>query len=133
MLITACGNGPSASQVSVTVSPAAATVSVNGSLVLQGNATGFTVGPTVSWWVQESKNIDFNADCGLLSSQQPPAEAACPYGYVMFTGVSGVPNSAVYHAPSTPGTYHVVMDATQLRGYGDVLSVDATATITVTP
>jgi hypothetical protein len=51
----------------------------------------------------------------------------------MFATVDGVPNSAVYHAPGTPGTYHVVMDASQMRGYGDILSVDAFATITVTP
>jgi hypothetical protein len=40
---------------------------------------------------------------------------------------------AVYHAPGRPKAYHVVMDASQIHGYGDVLSVDATATIAVTP
>lgn len=131
--ITSCGSGPSADQVSVTITPAAASVPVHGSVALQGNAAGFSVGPTVSWWIKESKDLDFNADCGLLETQQPPAEAVCPYGYVVFSGVSGIPSSAVYHAPGTAGTYRVVMDAAQLRGYGDPLSVDALATITVTP
>ncbi len=133
VLLVGCGNGPSSKDVTVTVNPTTASVAVHGSVNLQGNATGFTAGPTVSWWIKESKDINFNADCGFFTSQQPPTDVACPYGYVMFDTVDGVPNSAVYHAPGTPGTYHVVMDASQIRGYGDILSVDAIATMTVTP
>ncbi len=132
-VFAACGNGPSSKDVTVAVNPPTATIPVHGSVSLQGTATGFTAGPTISWWMKESKDINFNADCGYFTSEQPPSEAACPYGYVAFDSVSGVPNSAVYHAPGTPGTYHVTMDASQIRGYGDILSVDATATITVTP
>ena len=133
LVLLACGTGPSSRDVTVTVSPSTASIPVHGSANLQGNASGFTAGPTVSWWIKESKDINFNADCGFLTSEPPPTDAVCPYGYVMFATVEGIPNLAVYHAPGTPGTYHVVMDASQMRGYGDILSVDAFATITVTP
>jgi len=98
----------------------------------EGEFGGYRAGTTLMlvWWIKESKDINFNADCGFLTSQQPPSEAECPYGYVMFATVEGVPNSAIYYAP---GTYHVGMDASQIRGYGDILDVTTTATITVTP
>lgn len=87
------GNGlPHTNQVTATVTPAAATVAPGGSVTLTGEATGFTTGPIVDWYIQESKDIDFINDCGLLTSQNPP-QSGCPYGYVMFDDVTQFPST----------------------------------------
>jgi len=130
-LLTSCGTGglPHTSQVTVTVTPSQATVAPGGSVTLTGAATGFTGPPIVQWWIQESRDIDRYNDCGVLSSQAPP-QTGCPYGYVMFADVTSFPSSATYYAPSTPGTYHVTFEASQVVEF-DSLTKTVQATITV--
>ena len=129
LLLASCGNGlPNSSQVTVTVTPAQATIAVGGTVALDGDATGFTRSPIVVWWVQEAHNGGGD-DCGYL---QPPPVSPCQYGYVIFNSVTQFPSSATYYAPLTPGTYHVTFQATQNTAF-DYLSKTATATIIVTP
>ena len=131
LFLSGCGTGglPHSNQVTAAVSPAQATVQPGGSVSLNGSATGFTASPIVQWYIQESRNIDFNNDCGYLSSQAPPV-TGCPYGYVMFGDVTQFPSSATYYAPTIPGTYHVTFEATQVVEF-DHLTKTAQATITV--
>ena len=136
--ITGCGgNGlPPANSVTVTVTPSSATVATNGSLTLQGSGSGFAPQPDVApplvlWGIQESSNTVPVSGCGLLPSQTPDL-TLCPYGYVIQPDVTTFPSTVVYHAPTTPGTYHVVFTATQSVMYSS-LQKSATATITVAP
>lgn len=129
--LTSCGTGglPHTNQVTASVAPVQAAVPAGGSVTLTGSAKGFTASPIVSWWIQESRDIDRYNDCGLLSSQAPP-QSGCPYGYVMFADVTTFPSSATYYAPSTPGTYHVTFQAMQVSEF-DSLTKTVQATITV--
>lgn len=129
-LLSCGGNGlPHTNQVTATVTPSSATVATGGSVTFTGNATGFTASPIVDWYIQESKDIDFINDCGLLTSQNPP-QSGCPYGYVMFEDVTQFPSAATYYAPSTPGTYHVTFEASQFVAF-DHLTKTVEAVITV--
>jgi len=109
------------------ISPAQASVSAGGTVMLTGNATGFTQVPVVQWWVQEAQATGGD-NCGYL---QPPAASPCEFGHVIFGSVAQFPSPANYYAPSTPGTYHVVFEASQFSEF-DRLTRTATATITVT-
>lgn len=131
LILAGCGTGglPHSSQVTVSVTPSQTTVAPGASIILSGNAMGFTASPIVDWWIQESRDLDFNNDCGFLSSEAPP-QSGCPYGYVMYDAVEKVPSSATYYAPSTPGTYHVTFEASQFVTF-DHLTKTAQATITV--
>ncbi len=130
--LTGCGSGlPSASSITVSVSPSQASVQVGGTVALTGTATGFTASAIVTWWIQESKAVDFNNDCGKLDTQGKDF-TGCPYGFVMFHDVTTVPSKAIYYAPPTPGTYHVTLTMTQVTEF-DHVGKTATATITVTP
>lgn len=128
LFLASCGSGlPHSSQVTVTVAPAQAIVAVGETVVLKGNATGFTEKPIIEWWVQEARDADGSDDCGYL---QPPLMSRCEFGFVIFGSVTQFPSSATYYAPLTPGTYHVIFSAKQ---FADPLSKTATATLTVTP
>ena len=129
VLLAACGSRlPHSGDVTVTVAPATATVAAGGNVVLEGNATGFTRSPIVVWRVQEAQATGGD-DCGYLN---PPPASPCQFGYVIFGSVTQFPSSATYYAPSTPGTYHVIFEATQNTTF-DYLTKTATAAITVTP
>lgn len=128
-LLASCGSGlPHSGNVTVTVTPATATVASGGTVALEGNATGFTRSPIVVWRVQEAR-ASGGDDCGYLD---PPPASPCQFGYVIFGSVTQFPSSATYYAPPTPGTYHVTFEATQNTAF-DYLTKTATAAITVTP
>jgi hypothetical protein len=132
VLLACGGNGlPHSSTVVANVTPAQATVQVGGTVTLTGSATGFTQGPIAQWWIQESKDLDFNNGCGKLDTQAKDF-AGCPYGFVMFHDVTSMPSIATYYAPRIPGTYHVIVSFLQSAEF-DSLRKTATATITVTP
>ena len=133
MGLNGCGNGlPHSSDINMSISPAAATVAVNGTVTLVGSATGVTRDPVIQWWIQESHDVDRLRDCGILTTQLPPSPSSCPFGYVAFPNVDSFPSTAVYHPPATPGTYHVTVEMTQVVTF-DSVSKTAMATITVTP
>lgn len=130
--LSGCGGGglPPSSSVVVTISPAQATVKTGGAVTLRASATGFTASPIVSWWIQESKNRDFNNDCGKLDTQTKDF-TGCPYGFVMFHDGTTVPSTATYYAPPQAGTYHVTVQMTEVCCWFDYLSKTAEAAITV--
>jgi len=133
--IIGCGGSsglPPSSSVLVAIAPASATVPANGTVILEGSAAGFTENPIVMWGIMESSDTVPVSGCGLLASQDPAIGAAnCTHGYVVTTDVTTFPSAATYHAPATPGVYHVVFTATQSSTF-DHLQKSATATITVT-
>lgn len=128
LLLVNCGSGlPHTNQVTATITPASASVAASGTVALKGDAVGFTKSPIVSWYIQEAKTSGGD-DCGYLAL---PPTSPCNSGYVVFGSVTQFPSQATYYAPSTPGTYHVVFEATQNTTF-DYLTKTATATITVT-
>ena len=130
VLVSACGGGPpSSSQISMTITPAQATIPINATLTLHGTATGFTTAPVVSWWVQESHDLDQIHDCGF-AEYKDGYFTGCPFGFVVYT-LFEVPSAATYYAPPTPGIYHVTFDVWQRDGFNQV-EKSATATIVVT-
>ena len=130
VFLLGCGNNlPHSGQVSVSVSPSQATIAPNGSVTLNGTASGFTASVMGRWWIQESYEVDRIKNCGLLTTEAPP-QSGCLNGYVMYDEKMAVPSTATYYAPSAPGTYHVTFEATQFDTF-DHLSKTAQATITV--
>lgn len=130
VLLTACGSGlPSSSQISIAITPVQATIPIDATLTLHGTATGFTTPPFVSWWVQESHDLDQIHDCGFVEYKDG-SFTSCPFGFVVYT-LFEVPSAATYYAPPTPGTYHVTFDVWQRHGFNQV-EKSATATIVVT-
>lgn len=139
-LTLSCGRSdlPSSSAVSVTVTPSAATVQVGQTVELRGTATGFTQ-PTIAWWQQDKHDAAVNGygeeDCDDVTDASIDLTATCPFGYL--TGspmVDASTGTATYHAPVTPGTYHVTFRAFQISmtQVGETLEKRAAATITVT-
>lgn len=120
---------PPSDSVVVAVAPTQATVKVGGTVGLLGSGTGFTSAPMVQWGMRVSDGTI--GACGKLDTQARDF-TGCPDGFVMFHDVTTVPSNAVYYAPQTPGTYHVVLWMTQVVRY-DYLQKQAVATITVTP
>ena len=140
-LLVGCGsNGlPRAQDVTVTVTPASANIPAGGTLTLIGSGTGFASPPEIAppfvmWGIQGSSDGHPPVtECGLLATQDPAISVPlCPNGYVMFGLVTDFPSTAVYHAPSKPGVYHVVFTVTQSVMYSS-LQKSAAAEITVTP
>ncbi len=136
LCLAGCGGQslPPESALSASVSPAQATVKVNSTLSLQANGTGFTDFSAVGavWWMQESPgSLVTHNYCGDVNSKPVPSFADCPYGYVAYSTASGLPNTALYYAPPTPGTYHPVVLVCQNSGY-QAACQQATAAITVT-
>ena len=131
-LAAGCGGGlPHSSDVSISITPAQASVKPEGTVTLTGTETGFSRTPIVSWWIQESKAKDFNNDCCKLDTQAKDF-SGCPYGFVMVHDVTTVPSTAVYYAPATPGTYHVTVRMIEVCCWFDYLTKTAQAEITVT-
>lgn len=134
MVITTCGSGI-ASQVSVAITPAQATVASGSSIDFRGDATGpsktaFLAG---SWWVQESQERDPNKDCGFLVAKDA-SFANCPFGYMVIgPDYPQMPSHATYFAPPTPGTYHVTFEVWWGAEAFVTTSKTAGAAVTVTP
>lgn len=137
--IVSCGRSdlPSSSAVSVTVTPSASTIQVGQTVALSGTATGFT-NPTIDWWEQDQHDAAVNGngeeDCDDVTDAISDPVATCPFGYLTGSPMAEASTgTATYHAPMTPGTYHVTFRAFQvsMTQIGDTLEKRATATITV--
>jgi hypothetical protein len=97
------GNRLNPANVSVSVSPANATISTNGQVPLQATVQGLPSGYISSislWTVTENPN---GADCATDVGITPPGP--CPAGTIQL--VSADELTVTYFAPSTPGTYHI--------------------------
>ena len=96
------GNGFNPNNVTVSVSPATATIPTNGQVPLQATVNGLSSGYISSislWTVTENPS---GADRATLVGIVPPGP--CP-ATIQLTG--GGELTVTYFAPSTPGTYHV--------------------------
>ena len=130
---------PSTSVTSVSLAPLTTTIPVGHSVDLTGTATGFT-NPTISWWEQDQHDSAVNGygeeDCDDITADNSNLIANCPYGYLTNSAMAQASTGiATYHAPATPGTYHVTFRAFQASTiqWGDSIEKRAKATITVTP
>ena len=139
-LMASCGRSdlPSSSAVSVTVTPSATTIQVGQTVALQGTATGFTQ-PTIDWWQQDKHDAAVTGygeeDCDDVTDTTIDLNATCPFGYLTGSPMAeSSAGTATYHAPVTPGTYHVTFRAFQISmtQVGETLEKRTTATITVT-
>lgn len=134
-LLISCGGTPVPKQedISISITPAAATIATGTTVVLRGDAAGFTRTPNASWYMLEGTGTRDAIYCGMDTAAPPPTTSECPGGYVTFdTKARGIPSAATYHAPAAPGTYHVVFMAFQSDGpFVEVLKT-ATAEVTVT-
>jgi hypothetical protein len=135
VMLSGCREGaPPVSALSVTITPASATVTAYGTQDLSGSATGFTATPVVVWYMQEGPATPATrTNCGYQNPATTPSLNDCIYGYVTYKSDSGTSPTAVYHAPGTPGTYHVVLQAMQFSGFALQVGKTGTAEIVVTP
>lgn len=128
VVIPGCGGGGfDRNKVTVTVSPAAVTIPPNGEVTLQATVRGTDNDPAqpVNWSIKELQtNGSSGAQCNWWDT--PPVDP-CPFGTIQLTVAPG--RTATYHAPSSTGTFHVVVE---WGGFLDPAK-DATATITVAP
>jgi len=137
-----CGGAsdlPPSSAVSVSLAPLTATIQVGQTVDLTGTAIGFT-NPTISWWERDQHDSAVNgygeADCDNITAANANLIATCAYGYLTNSAMVQAPTgTATYHAPATPGTYHVTFWAVQVSTiqWGESVERRANATITVTP
>lgn len=138
--LLSCGSAPDlphSSAVFVSITPPAATIRVGQSVDLQGTATGLTQ-PTLDWWEQDqhdSMGINGSADCDHITDSNTNLIANCAFGYLTGPGmVQAASSAATYHAPVTPGTYHVTLRAFQMstQALDQFVEKRTTAVITVT-
>ncbi len=138
--LLSCGGAsdlPHSSEVTLTITPAAATIPVNGSIDLQGNVVGLS-NPTLDWWQQDhhdATGINGSQDCDYVRQVTPYILSTCTAGYLTGPGmVNAATSTEVYHAPSTPGTYHITLRVFQQSSqtWAEFFEKRTTATITVT-
>jgi hypothetical protein len=125
------GNGFNPNNVTVSVSPATATIPTNGQVPLQATVQGLSSGYISSislWTVTENPS---GADCATDVGIVPPGP--CPAGTIQITG--GDELTVTYFAPSTPGTYHVSAEWEDFVNFtGPPIATKAgTSVITVSP
>jgi len=126
------GQGYNPDNVTVTVSPATATLSANGKIGLQATVNGLcsTCTPSISsWGIAEDAG-----SCDWFTNNGPPS-GPCPAGTIEETGGDlGNSLSVTYHAPATPGTYHVVAQCCGAGLFGTLPPTkNGTSVITITP
>jgi hypothetical protein len=131
IVITGCGGGGfNENKVTVSVSPAANTVTASGQVTLQPAVHGVcsSCAPLVTWSIVELKaNGASGSQCNWQGTT-PPA-GPCPDGTIQ--GADAPPALTVtYHAPSASGTFHVTAEWCDCLGNPPVVK-DGTAGITV--
>jgi hypothetical protein len=135
IVFAACGSGPyNFNQVSVSVSPAAVTIPMNGKVTLQATVSGLCsncVGSIQNWSIAEDPNNGVSCDWFTT----PPA-GPCPGGTLQQNNSQGsFPSNTLtvtYYAPSTPGTLHV--SAVWCNCLGSLpISKTGTSVVTVDP
>jgi hypothetical protein len=135
LITTGCGGGNEGfnpNNVTVSISPATASVAAGSQVTLQATVNGLcsTCASSIYLWSVSENATPGNSSCDW--SDTPPA-GPCPAGTIQET--LGGPQSSLavkYHAPSTPGTYHVVAEWCDCFGTPTV-RMTGTSVITVTP
>jgi hypothetical protein len=137
----ACGSPPDlprSSEVTVSITPPAALIRVGESVDLVGAVTGLSK-PTLDWWMQDhhdAKGINGAADCDHITTVNSDLIAGCTFGYLTGSGmIEAASANATYHAPMTPGIYHVTLRASQMSAVtlAEFVEKRTTAIITVVP
>jgi hypothetical protein len=128
IVMAGCGGGSSfdANNVSVTVSPSAATIPAGGQVILRAVVKGSPAAAALNWTIAELQtNGASGAQCNW-SGTTPPA-GPCPEGTIQLAGADSL--TVTYFAPNTSGTFHV----TAQDNVSLTLVKDGTAVITVSP
>jgi hypothetical protein len=131
LIIAGCGGGSSfnPNNVTVTVSPSAVTIPASGQVTLQATVTGDPAAPALTWRIAELQaNGASGAQCNWQGTT-PPA-GPCPDGTIQQLTVLNF-QTVTYYAPSTPGTFHVIVEWSTL--FSPIIIKDATSVITVGP
>ena len=129
IVTTGCGgSGSNRKNVTVTVSPMSVTIPSSSQVTLQATVTGAPA-PFANWTIAElAVNGASGAQCNWSGATQPVGP--CPDGTI--EGADASPALTVkYHAPSTPGTFHVIAEWS--TAFNPVVVKDATSVITVGP
>ena len=111
IVIAGCGGGGfHANNVTVTVSPAAATVAASGQVTLQATVHSLCSGcvPAVTWTITELQTNGASGSQCNWQGTTPPA-GPCPDGTIQGADAPSA-LTVTYDAPSTSGTFHVVAE-----------------------
>jgi hypothetical protein len=117
IVIAGCGGGGGGgfdpNKVTVTVSPAAATVAASGQVTLQATVGGCnnpSCIPSVLWSIAELPGLGGQCNWSGNTPPSPPVGGPCLDGTIK--GADAVPLNltVTYFAPSTSGTFHVVAE-----------------------
>jgi hypothetical protein len=131
IVLAGCGSGSfNPNNVTLTISPAAATIPTNGQVTLQAilknNCPG-CMGPIQSWTIAENPS---GANCTTFVGIVP--SGPCPAGTIQIPVTS---LTVIYVAPNTPGTNHITAEWDAFDNFNGPPTVtkDATSVITVSP
>lgn len=132
-----CGVGsglPPSSDVTLELAPMQSTVSAGGTVTLQASVSGFTAPPYLSWWMQEQHDagITGSENCDDIKPVNQSLIPTCRFGYLIVESMQQNSSTATYHAPQTPGTYHVTFWASQMSTVVNGGSVEKRATASIT-
>jgi hypothetical protein len=136
LIATGCGQSNKdlgfANRVTVSISPATASVAANNQVTLQATVNGLCSGcasDIFAWSISEDATSG-GSNCNWFDT---PPTVSCPAGTIQQTqGASGSTLTVTYHAPSTPGTYHVVAEWCDCV-FTPVTKKTGTSVISVTP
>jgi hypothetical protein len=131
-----CGAGsdlPKGNLVTLSLSPLSSTIAVGGTVSLQAQTSGFTAAPYLQWWMKEQHDAGATGseDCDGISAVNQNLIPTCKFGYIVVDSMQEFGSTATYHAPQTPGTYHVTFRAVQMSTEPFGGSVEKTATATI--
>ena len=125
LFVGSCGSQYNVNDVTLTISPAATTISKSGQVALVASVNNFCAlcVPQINWSIAENNGNP----CLWQAGHTPPPTGSCPGGTLQAQGV--FPTSVIYFGPSTAGTYHVT--GSQVVSWTS--SVTGTSVITVSP
>ena len=129
IFMAGCGGGSNfdLDNVTVTLSPSAATIPASGQVTLQATVKGSPGAPGLVWFIAELQTDGASgAQCNWAGAT-PPA-GPCPDGTIQ--GIVSGSLTVTYLPPSTSGTFHVVAEYS--LPFSTVVK-DGTAVVTVSP
>ena len=133
LITTGCGGGNkgfNANNVTVSISPATVSIAASSQVTLQATVNGLCstcASDIFSWAISENATAG-GSSCNWFDT--PPVVPSCPGGTIQQNSQSTL--TVTYHAPSTPGTYHVVAEWCDCFGTPTVKKT-GTSVISVTP
>lgn len=130
IVVSGCGGSSSGfdpNNVTVSISPPTATVAEGGQVTLQATVSGCSsCAPAVTWSIRE---LQTNGASGAQCNWQSPTPPAgpCPDGTIEEGGTPPFV-TVTFHAPSSPGTIHIIAEWTLASN--PPVTKDGTAAIT---